>query len=84
MHALEAQVTSLKSEKESLSHLIYGLRGCVDQTSLVMERSQARFVRLHDQLSSTRDSLSTSQLYLNPPPGESFLINFSIVFILFL
>ncbi len=60
--SLETQLQTLQAEKEALANLLHGLRGTVDQTSLVLERSRARFVRLHDQLSVTRDSLSFSQL----------------------
>ena len=62
MQALESQLATLRSEKDTYANIVYGLRGCVDQTSLVLGRSKARFTRLHDQLSDTRMSLTTSQL----------------------
>lgn len=80
MQALEAQIGMLKEEKEKMNNMIHGLRGCVDQTSIVLERSQARFVRLHDQLTDTRHSLTTSQLYLQSPSSGIYII----IFVLFL
>lgn len=65
---MEQQLSVLQGEKDSYAKVMHGLRGCVDQTSLVLERSKARFSRLHDQLSVTRESLTYSQLGSPPHP----------------
>lgn len=62
VHFLEGRINELATEKERLVGVLHGLRGSVDQTAIVLERSHSRFTRLHDQLSATKNSLNNALL----------------------